>query len=127
MSEKGEILTKDIMNDKYYELNKLYFGPNVVVDDLIKYEWSRIPHFYYNFYVYQYSIGFAVSTYIANKIYSGDKSMRDNYLKFLSLGNSVNPIDSLRVCGVDVTREDYINDSIKYMKELISEINKLSR
>ena len=127
MSEKGEILTKDIMNDKYYELNKLYFGPNVVVDDLIKYEWSRIPHFYYNFYVYQYSIGFAVSTYIANKIYSGDKIMRDNYLKFLSLGNSVNPIDSLRVCGVDVTREDYINDSIKYMKELISEINKLSR
>ena len=127
MSEKGEILTKDLMNDKYYELNKLYFGPNVVVDDLIKYEWSRIPHFYYNFYVYQYSIGFAVSTYIANKIYSGDKSMRDNYLSFLSLGNSVNPVDSLRVCGVDVTREDYINDSIKYMKELISEINKLSR
>ena len=127
MSEKGEILTKDIMNDKYYELNKLYFGPNVVVDDLIKYEWSRIPHFYYNFYVYQYSIGFAVSTYIANKIYSGDKSMRDNYLSFLSLGNSVNPVDSLRVCGVDVTREDYINDSIKYMEELISEINELSR
>ena len=127
MSEKGEILTKDLMNDKYYELNKLYFGPNVVVDDLIKYEWSRIPHFYYNFYVYQYSIGFAVSTYIANKIYSGDKSMRDNYLSFLSLGNSVNPVDSLRVCGVDVTREDYINDSIKYMEELISEINELSR
>ena len=127
ISEKGEILTKDVMNNIYYDLNKFYFGPNVVVDDLIKYEWSRIPHFYYNFYVYQYSIGFLVSIYIANKLYNKDLNMLDNYLKFLSLGNSMSPIDSLKVCNVDVTNDDYLNESFKYMEELLNEINKLSR
>lgn len=127
MSEKGEILTKDLLNNKYYELNKLYFGPNVVVDDLIKYEWSRIPHFYYNFYVYQYATGFASSISIANRIYNGDTTTRDNYLKFLTLGNSMSPIDELKICGIDSNKEDYINESIKYMEELLNNIEELSR
>ena len=124
-AEKGNILTKDVLNNKYYELNKLYYGDKVVVDEEIKYEWSRIPHFYYNYYVYQYATGFAAAIKIANQIYSGNEEMRDNYLKFLTLGCTLNPIDSLKVSGIDMTSDTVINDATKYMEELLNEINKL--
>lgn len=123
----GNILTKDVLNDKYYELNKLYYGNNVVVDDEIKYEWSRIPHFYYNFYVYQYATGFAAAVKIANQIYAGDEQMKNDYLEFLKLGATLNPIESLKVSNIDITSEEVIDDAISYMKDLVEGIKKLSK
>lgn len=123
----GNILTKDVLNDKYYELNKLYYGNNVVVDEEIKYEWSRIPHFYYNFYVYQYATGFAAAVKIANQIYAGDEQMKNDYLEFLKLGATLNPIESLKVSNIDITSEEVIDDAISYMKDLVEEIKKLSK
>lgn len=122
-AENGNILTNDVMNDKYYELNKLYFGNEVCVDEEIKYEWERIPHFYYNFYVYQYATGFAAAIKIANEIYHGNNMVRDKYLEFLTLGCSKTPLESLKLVGIDMTKEDVMNDAIHYMDELLEEIN----
>ena len=124
-TENGGILTHENMSAKYLELNKLYFGDNVVVDDAIKYEWERIPHFYMNFYVYEYATGFAAAIYLANKIYEGDISTRDNYLEFLKLGCTKNPIDSLKVAGVDMLSPEVFTESMKYMDELMSEYEAL--
>lgn len=124
-TENGGVLTHQNMSDKYYELNKLYFGENVVVDDLVKYEWERIPHFYMNFYVYQYATGFAAAIKIANDIYNGNEDTRKNYLEFLKLGCTKNPIDSLKVAGVDMTSSEVIEDAIKFMDELVQKYEKL--
>ena len=124
-TEKGGVLTYQNMCDKYLELNKLYFGPHVIIDDEIQYEWERIPHFYMNFYVYQYATGFAAAIYLANAIYDGNTKIRDNYLEFLKLGCSKNPIDSLKVAGVDMTKSTVINEAIKFMNSLLIEYTKL--
>ncbi len=124
-TENGGILTSDVMNQKYYELNKLYFGNNVFIDDEIKYEWERIPHFYMNYYVYQYATGFASAINIANQIYDGNKEAQDNYLKFLKLGCTKNPINSLKVAGINIESEEVMNKAIKFMDELIEEYEKL--
>ena len=126
-ASEGNILTKDVLNDKYYELNELYYGTDVIVDEEIKYEWSRIPHFYYNYYVYQYATGFAAAVKIANQIYAGNEQMKKDYLEFLKLGATLNPIESLRVSNVDITSEEVIDDAISYMKDLVEEIKKLSK
>lgn len=124
-TENGGVLTNQNMSDKYYELNKLYYGDGVVVDDLIKYEWERIPHFYMNFYVYQYATGFTAAVKIANEIYNGNTKMRDKYLEFLKLGCTKNPIASLKVAGVDMTSQEVFTDSINYMEELLKEYEEL--
>jgi len=124
-TEKGGVLTHQNMSDKYYELNKLYFGDNVIVDELVKYEWERIPHFYMNFYVYQYATGFTAAVKIANEIYEGNKEARDKYLEFLKLGCTKNPIDSLKVAGVDMTDSKVLDDAIKFMDDLVKEYEKL--
>ena len=124
-TEEGNVLTYQNMCDKYYELNKLYYGDNVVVDDLVQYEWERIPHFYMNFYVYQYATGFAAAVKIANEIYNGNIDIRDKYLEFLKLGCTKNPIDSLKVAGVDMTDSKVLDDAIIFMNELINEYEEL--
>ncbi len=124
-TEAGNVLTYQNMCDKYYDLNKLYFGNKVIIDDEIKYEWERIPHFYMNFYVYQYATGFAAAVYLANKIYAGDKKVRDKYLEFLQLGCTKNPIDSLKVAGVDMTNAKVIDEALGFMKDLIKEYREL--
>lgn len=124
-TEQGNILTSQNMCDKYYELNKLYYGDNVVVDDEIKYEWERIPHFYMNFYVYQYATGFAAAITLANQIYEGNTEVRDKYLEFLKLGCTKNPIESLKVAGIDMLKSDVYNDAIKYMDKLTKEYSEL--
>lgn len=124
-ASKGGIINYDMLNDKYYELNKLYFGDNVFVDDEIKYEWSRIPHFYYFFYVYQYATGFAASVKIAREIYNGNEEMRNNYLKFLTLGRTLSPIESLKVVGLDMESTEVVDDAIKYMDELLNKIKQV--
>lgn len=124
-AENGGILTSQNMCDKYYELNKIYFGNGVVIDDEIKYEWERIPHFYMNFYVYQYATGFIAAVKLANDIYEGKEDVRDNYLEFLKLGCTKNPIDSLKIAGIDMTNNEVLNDAIKFMDELIMEYEEL--
>lgn len=123
--EDGGVLTYEVLCNKYYELNKLYFGDNVYVDDSIKYEWERIPHFYMNFYVYQYATSFAASIILANKIYDGDIETRDKYLEFLKLGCTKTPIESLKVAGIDMEDSKVLDDAIKYMDELINKMNEI--
>ncbi|MBQ7031621.1 MAG: oligoendopeptidase F [Bacilli bacterium] len=124
-AEQGGILTSQNMCEKYYDLNKLYFGENVIIDEEIKYEWERIPHFYMNFYVYQYATGFTVAVKIANAIYEGDKTIRDKYLEFLKLGCTKNPIDSLKVAGIDITSSDVFDDTMTFMDKLIEDYEEL--
>lgn len=118
-AEKGGVLTSETLCDKYLELNKLYYGNDVIVDEDIKYEWERIPHFYMNFYVYQYATGFMASVKIANEIYNGNEEMRDNYLEFLKLGCTKDPVSSLKVAGVDITKIEVMADAISFMNELL--------
>ena len=123
--ENGEILTNEYLCNKYYELNKKYFGPNVVVDDLIKYEWERIPHFYYNFYVYKYVIGLSCAAYIVTNILEGKENALENYIKFLSSGGSDYPANELKIAGIDITKPDVIESAIKMFDETIEEFKRL--
>ena len=125
MAESDEVLTADKLNQKYYELNKKYFGENVVVDTEIKYEWERIPHFYYNFYVYKYATGLSAATVIVNNILNGNDNAVDNYIEFLKCGRTKNPIDSLKVAGVDITKKEVVDSAIKMFDEVIDEFNSL--
>ena len=124
-SQNGNVITKDYLNDLYYELNKKYYGNSIVIDDDIKYEWSRIPHFYYDFYVYQYSTGYISALKIASDIYTGKQNALENYLKFLKLGSTMDPVSSLKVAGVDLTNKKIFNEAFKIFAENMNEFVKL--
>ncbi|MBQ9853851.1 MAG: oligoendopeptidase F [Bacilli bacterium] len=117
-------LTADILGDIYYDLNKKYFGDDVVVDDEIRYEWERIPHFYYNFYVYKYATGLSSACYIVNGLMDGTIKTSD-YLEFLKCGKSKSPLDSLKVAGVDLTDESVISNGIKMFESTIKEFEEM--
>ena len=125
--QDGYVLTSEFISDNYYELYKKYSGNNMISDKEIRYEWEKIPHFYYNFYVYQYATGLAAASYIATKIMSGDKEMLNNYLKFLTLGGSMDPIDELKVSGVDMNNPDVIQSAMDMFKDLIDEFKEIYR
>ncbi len=118
-------LTADYLSKKYYELNKKYFGSDVVIEKEIQYEWTRIPHFYYNFYVYKYATGLSAACHIANDILSGKENAVENYKSFLKCGNKKNPIDSLKLAGVDLTKKEVVESSINMFNETIDEFKKL--
>lgn len=124
MIENDEPVTSDILSDKYYELNKVYFGKNVVIDDEIRYEWERIPHFYYNFYVYKYATGLSAASYIVTSLLDG-KITKEDYINFLKCGKSKNSLDSLKVAGVDLSKKEVIESAIDMFNEIIEEFNKL--
>ena len=125
MAERGEALTADALSAKYHELNKLYFGPDMVSDDGIALEWARIPHFFYNYYVFQYATGFSAAVAIANRILSeGESAVRD-YKKFLSGGCSADPISLLKIAGVDMSTPDPVNSALQLFGELIGEMEQL--
>ena len=123
--ENKEALTNDILCDSYYELNKKYFGPNVVVDEAIKYEWERIPHFYYGFYVYKYATGLSAACYIVDGIINGRENALEDYLKFLKTGGSMYPVDELKVAGVNICDPEVIESAIHMFDETIEEFKKL--
>lgn len=127
LCEKGEALTPDRLSSLYYDLNKKYFGDSIVVDEDIAMEWARIPHFYYNFYVYQYATGFSAAVAIANKILAEGQPAVENYLKFLSSGRSKSPIDLLRIAGVDMTTPEPVNAGLKMFGELLDEMEELMK
>ncbi len=123
--EKGEPLTKDKMCEKYLEINKEYYGKSVISDDEIKYEWARIPHFYRAFYVYKYATGIISALAIADRILTeGEKAVSD-YFKFLSSGNSDNPVNLLKIAGVNLTEQKPFESAFKTFDDALSEFIKL--
>lgn len=125
LSESGVKLTADVLCKTYHELNKLYFGPDMVSDDLIALEWARIPHFFYNYYVFQYATGFSAAVAIANRILTeGEPAVRD-YKKFLSSGGSADPISLLKIAGIDMSTPAPVNSALNLFGELVEEMEGL--
>jgi oligoendopeptidase F len=101
--ENDTPLTPTLLKDTYLKLNYDYFGPDAVIDNEIAIEWARIPHFYYNFYVYQYATGISAAISLADKVLQNAPKARENYLTFLEGGSSLFPIDLLKLAGIDLT------------------------
>ena len=126
LNERGEGVTADACTNIYRDLQKLYFGDEIVIDDEISHEWARIPHFYYNYYVYQYSTGFAAAMALSQRILTmGEPAVKD-YIGFLSGGSSKTPIELLRGAGVDMASPEPVLSAIKVFDGLIDEMNELA-
>ena len=125
MIGEGKTLTADVLCDEYRRLNELYFGPDMVVDDEIAMEWARIPHFYYNYYVFQYATGYSAAIALSRKILAEGDSAVEKYLEFLSGGCSKSPIDLLKGAGVDMTSPEPVNQALQLFGELLDEMEAL--
>ncbi|MBT2215440.1 oligoendopeptidase F [Virgibacillus dakarensis] len=124
--QNGDALTADKLTEIYYNLNKKYFGDDVVSDEAIGLEWARIPHFYMDYYVYQYATGYSAATTLANRILSGEEGAVDRYInKFLKAGSSDYPIEVLKHAGVDMTSKQPILDALDVFEEKLNEMEKL--
>ncbi|MCH5275716.1 MAG: oligoendopeptidase F [Lachnospiraceae bacterium] len=125
LAEAGEALTAQQFCDIYYDLNKLYYGDNVIVDPEIAMEWARIPHFYRRFYVYQYATGFSAAMALSQRILSGGPEAVEHYLQFLSGGCSADPISLLKIAGVDMSTPTPVNEALALFGNLIEELEEL--
>ncbi len=123
--EKGVPLTSEYLSDSYGKLNAKYYGPAVEEDPEIKFEWSRIPHFYYNYYVFQYSTGFSAASALAKRILSQEPDALENYLAYLKAGNSDYPVDVMKKAGVDMTQAAYIEDAMSMFEQRLNELEEL--
>ena len=121
MAEDGEVLSTQALCDVYRKLNEEYFGADMVIDDEIALEWSRIPHFYTPFYVYQYATGYSAAIAIASKIFKGDEKTLKGYKQFLSGGCSMHPIDLLKLCGIDMESPQVIQEALDVFGKLLEE------
>ena len=121
----GKSLTADLISKFYGDLNKQYYGPAIDNDDEIAMEWMRIPHFYYDFYVYQYATGFAAATTLSQRIEDDDPAHTEAYLKFLKSGSSAYPIETMQKAGVDMTQREYLEKAFKVFEERLNELEKL--
>ena len=119
MIDNDEALTSDKLCNIYYDLNKFYFGDTVVVDDYIRYEWERIPHFYYDFYVYKYATGLSAATIIVKNILSHKDGAVAGYIEFLKCGSKKNPIQSLKLAGVDLTKKEVVTSALDEFKNIL--------
>mgnify|MGYP000757241485 CR=1 FL=1 len=122
---QGEALTADLLCSLYYDLNKKYFGEEMTVDEAIALEWARIPHFYTPFYVYQYATGFSAAIAISRKILSGEPGAVEHYKEFLKGGSSMDPIDLLKLAGVDMTSPEPVQEALRTFEEYVQELEKL--
>lgn len=125
ISSRGETLTAEALNEAYLELNRRYYGEGVCVDDEIKVEWARIPHFYYNYYVFQYATGFSAAMAISKRILEEGQSAVDDYLRFLSGGCSKTPIELLKTAGADMTTAEPVNAALELFGSLIDQLDEL--
>lgn len=123
--EKGVPLTSEYLSDSYGKLNTKYYGPAVEEDPEIKFEWSRIPHFYYNYYVFQYSTGFSAASALAKKILNQEPEALENYLAYLKAGNSDYPVEVMKKAGVDMTQAAYIEDAMSMFEQRLNELEEL--
>lgn len=119
------MLTSDYLSSLYADLNEKYYGLAKKDNPEIQYEWARIPHFYYNFYVYQYATGFAAASYLAHKIVYGSQEDKDKYLSYLKAGNSDYPLKVIAKAGVDMTKGDYLDAAFQVFEERLTELEKL--
>ena len=125
MIQEGKTLTADVLSQEYRRLNTLYFGPDMVIDDEIALEWARIPHFYYNYYVFQYATGYAAAIALSRRILSQEQGAVADYIGFLSGGRSKSPIELLKGAGVDMTRPEPVEEALKLFGELLDEMEQL--
>lgn len=126
MDQDGEALTADRLTEVYYELNQKYYGPDVVSDEEIGMEWARIPHFYYNYYVFQYATGFSAATALSKGILEEGQPAVDRYInEFLKAGSSDYPIEVLKKAGVDMTQSKAIEEACMVFEEKLNELEKL--
>ena len=122
MAEEGETLTADVLRQRYYDLNRFYYGDAVEMDPEIAVEWARVPHFYYNFYVYQYATGFAAAIALSRKILEEGQPAVERYLEFLKGGCSADPISLLKIAGVDMTMAEPVEQALEYFAQLLQEM-----
>ena len=126
MTAAGQTLTAEVLCQEYKRLNEMYYGPDMVVDDRIAMEWARIPHFYYNYYVFQYATGYAAAIALSRRILKeGEPAVRD-YLNFLSGGCSRSPIDLLKGAGVDMTSPEPVLQALELFDQLLDEMEALA-
>lgn len=124
-AEQGIPLTPTLLKAEYHKLNEDYFGPDVVIDEEVDIEWARIPHFYYNFYVYQYATGISAAQALSQRVLSGGEKERSDYLAFLSAGSSKYPIDVLKLAGVDMRTKEPVEAAMRHFSALVDELEKL--
>ena len=120
MVQNGEGLTAENLCRIYYDLNKEYYGADIEVDKAIEMEWARIPHFYNSFYVYQYATGFSAAIAISSKILAGEPGIVEKYKQFLSGGSSMDCIDLLKICGVDMTSSEPVENALRVFEEYLT-------
>ena len=121
----GKPLTQQFLSDHYRELNKKYYGDKVNSDSLIALEWARIPHFYYNYYVFQYATGFAAAAAFSSDVLNGKAGAVDNYLGFLKSGRRKYPIETIKDAGLDMTKSDYIDAALDLFESRLNEFEAL--
>lgn len=126
MVEDGEALTPERLSALYHDLNVKYYGDDIVVDRDVDIEWGRIPHFYYNFYVYKYATGFSAATALSQQILQEGKPAVERYLDFLKSGSSDYSINLLKRAGVDMTSPEPVNKALKVFEELLDEMERLT-
>lgn len=127
LAESGETLTAQRLCEIYYDLNKLYYGPDVAADREIEMEWGRIPHFYRRFYVYQYATGFSAAMALSKRILEGGEEAVKDYLRFLSGGCSTDPVSLLKIAGVDISTPKPVSDALELFGQLVEEMEELLR
>ena len=127
MAQEGTALTPDVLNAEYRRLNRLYYGESIVLDDEIDMEWMRIPHFYYDYYVFQYATGYAAAIALSRRILREGESAVKDYLGFLSGGCSKSPIDLLKGAGVDMSTTKPVEEALALFGELIDEMEELMK
>lgn len=126
MQERGEPLTKEALCDAYYAINQRFYGGVCVVDDVVRNEWMRIPHFYRAFYVYQYATGFSAAVSIARRILREGAPAVEGYRKFLSAGGSLPPLDALRLAGVDMATPAPVREALDWFEEILAQFEAVS-
>jgi len=125
--EKGEALSPDRLNTIWEDLTRKYYGPSITMDDYSKCKWSRIPHFYVTYYVYQYATSYAASQAILDKFIAGEEGIIEKYLGLLSFGGSDYPINQLKKCGVDMTTPEPVEATLRLFAEQVDEVARLTK
>ena len=125
MAESGQSLTADLLCERYRSLNELYFGPDMVSDEEIGLEWARIPHFFYDYYMFQYATGYSAAAAIADRILREGEPAVADYKKFLSSGGSADPISLLKIAGVDMSTPEPVDRALSMFGELVGEFGEL--
>ncbi|RSJ18553.1 Oligoendopeptidase F, plasmid [Streptococcus intermedius] len=123
--QEGQVLTSEFLNDLYADLNEKYYGLTKEDNPQIQYEWARIPHFYYDYYVFQYATGFSAASALADKIVNGTQEDKEKYLHYLKAGNSDYPLNVIKKAGVDMEKEDYLNAAFAVFERRLDEFEAL--